>query len=352
MAFDPLKDIPDLDGKVILVTGGESPSYSPQICSEKFVSKLKTPHTGNTGLGAATIKFLARRNPSHIYLCARPVSVPQGEALAAKLQTAFPGVDIRVRPLDLASLASVEEFAAGFLDEAERLDLLFLNAGISTTAPALTVNGYESQFGVNYVGHALLTQLLMPKLLATAALGKNTNEGKIGERGRGNDVRVLVTSSYAAYLAPPPTGLALDAMRQADALASPYGRYAHSKLANVLFARRLAQTYPGVLTIAFNPGQVKTDLFRKATGINWWFLMTVGMLFMHLTGISVDKGAENGLWAAFADPAALRNGAYYEPVGVLEDSKQFITDQALADELWDWTNRELERHGAPGWPET
>ncbi|KAI3319788.1 NAD(P)-binding protein [Xylariaceae sp. AK1471] len=314
MAFDPQKDIPNLDGKVILVTGG------------------------NTGLGAATIKFLVCQNPSCIYLCARPVSIPQGEALVSEIKSSFPDVNIRVRPLDLSSLANVKKFSADFLKEAERLDLLFLNAGISTTSPALTEDGYESQFGVNHIGHALLTQLLMPKLLETAARPES-------------DVRVLVTTSLAAHLAPPATGLALGSMKEPGPLDSPYQRYANSKLANILFARKLAQVYPRIQCVSFNPGQVKTDLFRKATGINKWFLMTVGMVFMHLTGVSVDKGAENGLWAASASLKDLRNGAYYEPVGILEDQKKFITDQTLADELWDWTNRELEKHGAPGWPE-
>jgi NAD(P)-dependent dehydrogenase (short-subunit alcohol dehydrogenase family) len=265
--------------------------------------------------------------------------VPQGEALVSEIKSALPGkeTDIRVRALDLSSLASVKKFAAAFLkEENERLDLLILNAGISTTAPALTEDGYESQFGVNYVGHALLTQLLMPRLLETATKQK--------------DVRILVTSSLAAYFAPPANGLALESMKEANPLASPYQRYAHSKLAAILFARKLARLYPAIKCVSFNPGQVRTDLFRKATGINKWFLMTVGMAIMYLTGVSVEKGALNGLWAATMDKDELVNGAYYEPVGILEDKKKFLADDGLADDLWGWTERELHNHGAPGWP--
>ncbi|KAI0143579.1 NAD(P)-binding protein [Xylariaceae sp. FL1272] len=312
MPFDPTKDIPDLSGKVILVTGG------------------------NTGLGAATIKFIAPRNPSCIYLCARPPSIPQGEQLASSLKLSHPTLNIQVRPLDLSSFTSINKFAAAFLKEAERLDILFINAGISSTAPAVTEEGYEAQFGVNYIGHALLTQLLMPKLLKTAAESSDS------------DVRILVTSSMAAFLGPPPNGLALDDIKRPDALATPYQRYAHSKLSLILFARKLAQLYPSITTVSFDPGQVKTDLFRKASGINYWVLMTVGMLIMHLTGVSVEKGAECGLWVLSS--RELKNGAHYEPVGVLQETKKFITDQELTDALWEWTRGELRDHGARGWP--
>jgi NAD(P)-dependent dehydrogenase (short-subunit alcohol dehydrogenase family) len=286
-----------------------------------------------------TIKFLAPHNPSVIYLCARPLSIPSAEALISEIKASSPDVNIRILPLDLSSLASVRNFADDFLKEADRLDLLFLNAGISTTAPALTQDGYESQFGINYVGHALLTQLLMPKLLETAA-----------KRDRNNRVRIMVTSSMAAHINPPPTGLVLNEMKNNDdPLDSAYQRYAHSKLAAILFARKLAQLYPSIQTVAFNPGQVKTDLFRKANGLSWWVNTFLAIPLMHLTGVSPEKGAENGLWVALSDD--VKNGAYYEPVGVLTEGKKFFSDQKLTEELWRWTNDELAAHGGPGWPE-
>jgi NAD(P)-dependent dehydrogenase (short-subunit alcohol dehydrogenase family) len=237
----------------------------------------------------------------------------------------------------LSSFDSVKQCAADFNQKADRLDILFLNAGISTTAPALTEEGYETQFGINYMGHALLTQLLMPKLLQT-----------VNEK-QGNDARIMVTSSMAAHFNPPATGLALDQMKTADPLSSPYQRYAHSKVAKVLFARKLSQIYPSIISVSFNPGQVKTDLFKKAAGINKWVRHYILPPFLWLTGVSAEKGAENGLWAATSKD--VRNGAYYEPVGKLKDGFKHFTDQKLTDELWEWTNKELAEHGAPGWPE-
>ena len=87
------------------------------------------------------------------YLCARPASISSAEALVSSIKSSSPNARIEIRPLDLSSFNSVQQFANGFLKEdIEFLDLLFLNAGISTMAPTLTEEGYESQFGINHVG--------------------------------------------------------------------------------------------------------------------------------------------------------------------------------------------------------
>jgi NAD(P)-dependent dehydrogenase (short-subunit alcohol dehydrogenase family) len=259
------------------------------------------------------------------------------EALVSSINASTPGANIEILALDLSSFGSIQTCAADFKKKSDRLDLLFLNAGVSTTAPSLTDEGYESQFGINFMGHALLTQLLMPRLLQTVNKDPNT------------EVRIMVTSSMAAYYNPPSTGLALSQMKnQGDPLASPYQRYAHSKLASILFARKLSQVYPSLTSMSYNPGQVKTDLFKKANGINRWLMLLVGNPFLWLTGVSVEKGAENGLWAATAKD--VKNGAYYEPVGKPKDGVKYLADQHLADELWEWTKTELAAHGSPGWP--
>lgn len=250
------------------------------------------------------------------------------ETLISSIKFSHPDAKIEILLLDLSSFESVKKCAANFSRIANRLDLLFLNGGISTTLPALTKEGYESQFGINHVGHAFLTQLLMPTILQTAE--------------QGNDVRILVTSSEAAHKNPPSTGLALDQMKDnAGPLDSPFQRYAHSKLANALFARKLSQMYPSITSVSYHPGQVKTDLFKKATGFNQWIMFFLGPPYLWITGVSPAKGAENGLWAATSND--VRNGAYYEPVGKLADGLKHFTDQKLTDELWEWTNKELER---------
>jgi NAD(P)-dependent dehydrogenase (short-subunit alcohol dehydrogenase family) len=213
--------------------------------------------------------------------------------------------------------------------------VLFLNAGISTMAPALTEEGYECQFGVNHMGHALLTQLLMPKLLDTLAK-------------KDSDVRIVSVSSLAAYIDVPATGLSLEKMKDPNPLESSYQRYGHSKLANMFFARKLAQAYPSITTTSVNPGQVATELMSKVTGLNKIVLYLLGYTFNWLTAVSALKGAEGQVWASVSKD--VKNGGFYDPGFVLNEEAKFFQDQKLTDELWDWTNKELEKHGAPGWP--
>jgi NAD(P)-dependent dehydrogenase (short-subunit alcohol dehydrogenase family) len=145
--FSALHDIPNLAGRVCLVTGGSS------------------------GLGEATIKALAQHNPDKVYLAAR--SKPKTKEALLRIKESSPtsrSANIEILDMDLASFDSIKAAAARINEEAPRLDIVHLNAGIAMIPAALTEDGYEVQFGTNYLGHALLTQLLMPKLLQTAAL--------------------------------------------------------------------------------------------------------------------------------------------------------------------------------------
>jgi NAD(P)-dependent dehydrogenase (short-subunit alcohol dehydrogenase family) len=320
--FEPKRDIPSLDGKVILVTGA------------------------NAGIGKATIRALALHGPARIYLCARRRSAAEtaaaetaaAETAAAELRAECRYDSISILNLDLASLDSVKTCAAEFNEKEGRLDLLFLNAGVASTAPAVTREGYEYQFGVNHVGHALLTQLLMPKMLHTKREDPNA------------DVRIIATASNAAF-APflPKGGLALDAMRRPDAY-SPIGLYAHSKLANVLFIRKIAQTYPEVSAVAVHPGVVKSEIWGKGAG---GLFSTLYRPVVWATSVNTDQGAKSQLWGAAAPRGGtngVKTGQYYQPVGKMRTLKGAAADPKLADELWEWTNNELASHGGKGWP--
>ena len=123
--FDSAKDIPDLQGKVILVTGG------------------------NAGIGEATVRALAAHNPRCIYLCARRTD--SGAQVVSAIHEQHPDAKIDVLELDLSSFDSVKKCAASFNQRSERLDILFLNAGVASTAPATTKEGYEKQFGGTHI---------------------------------------------------------------------------------------------------------------------------------------------------------------------------------------------------------
>ncbi|CAK7224472.1 hypothetical protein SCUCBS95973_005529 [Sporothrix curviconia] len=316
-SFKPARDIPSLAGKVILVTGG------------------------NAGIGKATIRALAKHGPARIYLCGRRHDAAEQTAEELRAETGFDG--IFVLDMDLSSLESVKEAAAAVLDNETRLDLLFLNAGVAGTAHALTEEGYETQFGINHVGHAILTQMLLPLLLDTQQLP-------------GSDVRVILTSSSVAFSPMLPRGgLSLDDMRKPDAF-STMTLYAHSKLANALFAMKLAELYPSLSVTALHPGVVKSDIWGKtAVGL-------LGVLlrpFIAAMWVSIDQGAKTQLWCATAPraqqpkggekPTGVISGAFYAPVGKLTPYKDLSAKKELAGNLWAWTTDELAKHGGPGW---
>ena len=236
----------------------------------------------------------------------------------------------------------MKKCAAEFNQRSDRLDLLFLNAGVSSTAPSLTKEGYEQQFGINHMGHALLTQLLMPKMLSTT---RNVNGGAKP------DVRIVVTSSIGGHVFQPKTGLALDQMKTPAESLSSITRYGHSKLANILFAKKLAQLYPNITSTSHHPGTVKSEIWGKADGYGFWGkLMTP---IVALTGITTEQGAKPGLWTATAalGKGGVENGVFYGSTGAKKEDNKNAGDAGLRDELWRWTNQELAKHGAPGWPE-
>lgn len=187
----------------------------------------------------------------------------------------------------------MRQCAAEFTKSNSRLDQLYLNSGISTVPPALTKEGYQLQWGVNHVGHALLTQLLMPTMLDTLRATANA------------DVRILVTSSAAHESPTWGKPLALDDAKTADSMGSGLNRYGHSKYGNVVFARGLAQHYPKIVSTSYHPGVVKTDIWAKETTHPW--LMGFLRPMVSIFGRSVENGAYTGLF--LATQKIVENGA-------------------------------------------
>ena len=195
-------------------------------------------------------------------------------------------------------------------------------------APAgTTEEGYEIQFGTNHMGHALLTKLLLPTLLATAE--------------KGADVRIVNLSSEGHNLAP--TGGILFDKSKLDAQGT-WARYGQSKLANILYARELATRYPSITTVSVHPGIIKTDLYEPNKETNLlvrYGMAIVGPLIMQ----DVAQGALNQLWVTAAKKEGLINGAYYKPVGQLSKGSGYAQDTGLAASLWKWTQNELVAKG-------
>ncbi|KAG4025001.1 hypothetical protein MFRU_074g00070 [Monilinia fructicola] len=307
VSFEPEKDIPDLTGKVILVTGG------------------------NVGLGLETILQLSKHNPSHIYLAARSES--KATAAIKEIQSKVPNASITFLQCDLTSLPSVQECAKQFDTKESRLDLLFLNAGIMAVPAATTEQGYEIQFGTNHVGHALLTKLLLPTLLRTA-------------EQKDSDVRVISLSSLGHKLGPV-GGIKFDDLKTDMNSYTTSSRYGQSKLSNILFTKGLDKRYGerGITAISVHPGVVNTNLYATALE-KYGVFGKIGGLVRDLAFTSMADGAKNQLWAAVANKGSgkgeIVKGEYYTPVGISGNGNSYTTDEKLADELWEWTEKELE----------
>ena len=206
------KEEPDLTGQVIVVTGA------------------------NTGIGLETAVALAAMG-AHVVMTAR--SRAKGEAALAEVRRRTGSDAVELGDLDLASFASIRAFADWLLTTHDRLDVLVNNAGLILDHRLETDQHFEMMFGVNHVGHFLLTDLLRERLVASAP------------------ARVVVLSSVAHRYA-------IGGMDRADLDAtgsfSGMGRYSQSKLANALFAaelaRRLAGT--GVTVNAVHPGAINS----------------------------------------------------------------------------------------------
>jgi len=300
--FSPKRDIPPLDGKVVLVTGG------------------------NSGLGKQCVLEFARHNPARIWLAAR--NLDKAKAAAEEIKRKVPGAPIKLLKLELSSFESVNEAARTFSSESDRLDILMLNAGVMATRPGLTKDGYEIQFGTNFLGHALLTKLLLPVLLRTA---KN-----------GSDVHIVSLASHGHMFAPK-GGIKFDKLKTTQKNLGPFGRYGQSKLAIILWARQLAKEHPQFTVAAVHPGIVRTHLAASMTGVP--FLIRAYIVSSTVFVTPVQWGAKNQLWASVSKD--VKSGEYYNPVGrrgLIRSS--YVKDDDLAKKIWDWTETELEGHTA------
>ena len=272
---------------------------------------------GNTGIGRATALGLAPRG-GRVYIACR--SVAKGEAAAASIRDSTGNSSVSVLALDLADLDSVRACAAGFLARGEPLHVLVNNAGLGG-ARGVTKQGFELMFGVNHLGHFLLTNLLL------------------GLLGSSAPARVVNVSSDAHYGA---KGIDFDALRRPARGVTGMHEYSVSKLCNVLFTQELARRTAGtgITTYALHPGVVASDIWRR---VPWPVrpLMTRRML-------SVTDGAQTSLYCATSPDVAGVSGRFYEKCA--ERAPSPVATPELGGELWSrsaaWTG--LSQAGESG----
>ncbi|CEO58294.1 Putative Dehydrogenase with different specificitie [Penicillium brasilianum] len=303
VSFSPQKDIPDLTGKVALVTGG------------------------NSGLGKESILQLARHNPFKIFLAARSESKAV-EAIDSIRSSIANDVEIVWLPLDLTSTQSIRSAGEQFKSQCQRLDILILNAGVMSLPSGETEMGHEIQLGTNHTGHFLLTKMLLPILLKTA-------------EELHSDVRVVSLASVGHNLAP-----CFDTILDQEKLkkVNTNARYGASKAANILFAAEISRRYPSITSVSVHPGIILTDLYDSMNSRSQ--VIALGSKSLRLFGSSISKGAYNQLWAAAgARKKDLVNGGYYVPVGNLKHHNKYAQSVEMGRRLWEWSEGEAQKWG-------
>ncbi|KAM7217292.1 retinol dehydrogenase [Rhypophila decipiens] len=334
ISFDPARDIPSLAGKVILITGGAG------------------------DLGKALAIEYARHGPAQIYI-ADLAQEDNGEAVIRSIResASLPsegggGVLIKFIDIDLASFESVRKAASRLKAEIGRLDILVNNAGVVLMRNEVSVDGYELTWAINFMGHALLTKLLLPTLLSTASQPESS------------DVRIIVVSSEGHAMVPP-GGIVFDQLKTPCKDISYVHRYGQTKLALIHYAKSLSLLHPGITTVSVHPGRILTGLFRRLQKDSKLFKYTA--LITPLFTTSVENGVRNHLWASTApihqaktveaqageaatgnsdnkspNLGAVVSGTYYEPVGVTGKESALARDEALRVRLWEWVEGELD----------
>ncbi|NJN74040.1 MAG: SDR family oxidoreductase [Limnothrix sp. RL_2_0] len=245
----------------------------------------------NTGLGFETALGLAKVDATVILACR---NLEKAEAAKTEILTKVPDAKLEVMQLDLASLSSVREFSAQYREKYAHLDLLINNAGIMFPPYSKTEDGFESQIGVNHLGHFLLTALLidlMPDNSDSRIVSLSSNAHKFGKINFDDLQSEQKYSSTAAY--------------------------GQSKLACLMFAdeldRKLKASDKNILSVAAHPGVAQTELSRHMPGfmvtlIRW----TIAPFITH----PVDEAALPTLLAALG--SEVKGGDYFGPQGTAE----------------------------------
>lgn len=270
-----------------------------------------------TGLGRETARALAVAGAT-VVVCGR--TTEKCEASVEAIRSVVGHVELDVQPFDLADLATVRSGAAALVERHPAIDILVNNAGVMFTPEGRTVDGFETQFGTNHLGHFVLTNHLMPALLA------------------GHATRVVNLSS---------AGHGFSDIRWDDVHfdAEPYDKftsYGQSKTANVLFTvgldrRRAAD---GLRSNAVHPGMIMTDLARHMEAGDMEEMgkrATARAAAGNGGGMpqfkTLEQGAATSVYAAVSPDLDGVGGQYLDDAAIGTPA-DYALDPDAADRLW------------------
>ncbi|KAJ6518864.1 hypothetical protein C8R45DRAFT_949562 [Mycena sanguinolenta] len=292
-------DVPDLAGKVCIVTGG------------------------NTGVGKETIRVLLNHN-AKVYMASRNQAKAEEAIKELKEQTGKEAFFIK---LDLGDLKTIKVTVAEFLSKESELHILFNNGGVMMPPmEERTADGYDMQFGTNAIGPFYFTKLLLPALLAGA---KSSSDGK---------ARIVNTASAMHLTNKLDFKIILDDKKRKKAGAQPL--YALSKFAVVAFSAELARRYgdQNLVVASLHPGVIKTDLHRHMDGALGVVINVLERTVLH----DVSHGALTQLYAGTSVEGAQLNGKYLIPWARVGKPHPATQDPKLGAELWDWMEEQIK----------
>ncbi|RYP75977.1 hypothetical protein DL771_002049 [Monosporascus sp. 5C6A] len=303
-------NLPELDGKVYIVTGA------------------------NTGVGKELAHILYSKN-AKVYVAARSEEKAINAIKEIKERSPQSKGQLLFLQLDLADLSTIKASAEEFLSQETRLHVLFNNAGVMTPPQgSKTAQGYELQLGVNCVGSFMLTKLLTPALVATA---------KAEPPGA---VRVVWVSSSAAEVLSPTGGLELDNL---DYHSERYAhtKYGVSKAGSYLYSTEFAKRHrdDGVVSMALNPGNLDSELFREQGYI-------MGRLLKLFVLHPPVYGAYTELFAGLSPEVTLeKSGGWVVPWGRFDSIREDLVVSSrskaeggtgVAEEFWKWSEEQIK----------
>ncbi|XP_067840468.1 retinol dehydrogenase 14a [Heptranchias perlo] len=292
---------------------GGAARRSASASSSSMRGKTVIVTGANSGIGKATAAELARLRARVILAC-RDEKAAEEAAREIREQAEGAG-ELLVRRLDLASLGSVRSFCQRIIEEEPRLDVLINNAGIFQCPYMKTEDGFEMQFGVNHLGHFLLTNLLLDLL-------KRSAPSRI----------VVVSSKLYKY-----GEINFDDLNSEKSYNKSFG-YSRSKLANILFTRELAKHLEdtGVTANVLHPGIVRTNLGRH---IN---IPLIGQPIFKMVSWALfktpEQGAQTSLYLATSPEVEGVSGEYFGDCKQ-EELLPKAVDDAVAKKLWDVSER-------------
>ncbi|XP_070771345.1 polyprenol dehydrogenase [Enoplosus armatus] len=281
--------MPRQDGKVAIVTGGVR------------------------GIGYEVVRHMARLG-AHVIIGGRDEQ--EGLAAVGRICEEYKEAKVEFTKLDLASLQSVRQFVQSFKERDLPLNILVNNAGVMLVPESRTEDGFEQHFGVNYLGHFLLTWLLLDTLKDSGKCGYFSRVVNVSSSAhRIGEVRLNDLNSCQSY--------------------SAHAAYCHSKLAQLLFSYHLHQELQrgGVplSSCAVDPGMVDTALYRHL----WTPLCLAQSTIAHLLFRTPAEGAATVLYAALSPVLEGECGGGYWANGLRETTAPPTFDSQLQRSLWE-----------------